>query len=259
MTDYNLTNIRTLLTAAFTDEEFDQFCYDQFRPVYESFSGGMSRTKKIHGLIEYCDRKLLMDKLLGLIQQTQPDRYKKHQPYGGATLPPAPPADFQPSPPALSKPPQTPKKAFELFFSYAHKDEGLRDELATHLKMLQRQGVITTWHDRQITAGSEWAGAIDTHLNSAGIILLLISPDFIASDYCYDIELTRAMERHEAGEAIVIPVILRPADWTDAPFGKLQALPKNAHPVTLWPNRDEAWLNVAQGIRKAAGQLAANP
>ena len=78
MTDYNLTNIRTLLTAAFTDEEFDQFCYDQFRPVYESFSGGMSRTKKIHGLIEYCDRKLLMDKLLGLIQQTQPARQIRH-------------------------------------------------------------------------------------------------------------------------------------------------------------------------------------
>ena len=123
----------------------------------------------------------------------------------------------------------------EVFFSYSHKDEQLRDELAKHLSILKRQGIITAWHDREISAGTEWAGEIDAHLNTARIILLLISADFLASDYCYDMELTRAMERHAAKEARVIPVILREVDWKGAPFGQLQALPKDAVPVTKWP------------------------
>ncbi len=143
------------------------------------------------------------------------------------------------------------KGAIEVFFSYSHRDETLRDELAKHLSILKRQGVITAWHDRQITAGSEWAGAIDDHLNSARVILLLISADFLASDYCWDVELKRAIERHEAGDACVIPIILKPVDWSGAPFSKLQALPKNAQPVTSWANPDEAFLDVAKGIRRA--------
>jgi len=144
----------------------------------------------------------------------------------------------------------------EIFFSYSHKDEMLRDELAKHLSIMKRQGIIDAWHDRAITAGSEWEGEINTHLNSAQIILLLISADFLASDYCYDIELKRAMERHEAGEAQVIPIILKPVDWNGATFGKLQALPKNAQPITTWHSQDEAFLNVAQGIRKVVDLLA---
>ncbi len=147
--------------------------------------------------------------------------------------------------------------SIEVFFSYSHKDEELRDEMAKHLTILKRQGVITTWHDREISAGTEWAGAIDDHMNTAQVILLLISPDFLASDYCWDIELKRAMERHEAREARVIPVILRPVDnWYEAPFGKLQAFPTNGKPVTTWANRDEAFANVAQAIRKAVQELA---
>lgn len=147
--------------------------------------------------------------------------------------------------------------SIEVFFSYSHKDEELRDEMAKHLTILKRQGIITTWHDREISAGTEWAGAIDAHMNSAQVILLLISPDFLASDYCWDIELKRAMERHEAGEARVIPVILRPVDnWDEAPFGKLQAFPTNGKPVTTWSNQDEAFANVAQAIRKAVHELA---
>jgi hypothetical protein len=119
--------------------------------------------------------------------------------------------------------------------------------------------VITNWHDRQITAGEEWKGTIDDHLASAHVILLLISPDFIASDYCYDIELDLAMKRHDAGEASVIPIILRSVDWRGAPFGKLQALPKDAKPVQSWSNVDEAFTNVAEGIRRAVEKLAANP
>ncbi len=138
-----------------------------------------------------------------------------------------------------------------VFFSYAHEDEGLRDRLENHLEILKRSDKISTWHDRKITAGSEWAGAIDKHLEAADIILLLVSPAFIASDYCWDVELCRATERHSAGTALVIPIILRPIDWHGAPFGKLQALPKDGKPVTTWSNRDQAFQNVAEGLRKA--------
>jgi hypothetical protein len=140
--------------------------------------------------------------------------------------------------------------AIAVFFSYAHEDEVLRDKLANHLKLLERQGVIQSWHDRQILAGTEWKGQIDGNLEKSQIILLLISSDFLASDYCYDIEMKRAMERHEAGEARVIPIVLRPLDnlWK-APFGKLQALPTDGKPVTRWDNEDEAFVNIARGIR----------
>src|SRR5215469_1143805 len=145
----------------------------------------------------------------------------------------------------------------EVFFSYAHNDEDLRNELANHLSLLKRQSVIREWHDRQITAGEEWAGEISSHLQSAEIILLLVSSDFLASDYCYDIEMQRALERHEAGDARVIPIILRPVDWHDAPFGKLQALPTDGKPVDSrnWYSKDEAFYDVTQGIRRVIEEL----
>jgi tetratricopeptide (TPR) repeat protein len=147
--------------------------------------------------------------------------------------------------------------AVDVFYSYSHKDWKLRDELEKSLTMLKRDGIITGWYDRKIGGGEEWAGAIDEHINSARIILLLISADFLASDYCYDIEVKRAMERHEAGEALVIPVILRPVDWSSAPFGRLQGFPRDAKPITKWKNRDEAFKDVALGIRKVAEKLHA--
>jgi hypothetical protein len=144
----------------------------------------------------------------------------------------------------------------EVFISYAHEDARLRQQLETHLKLLQRDGLISTWHDQQIGAGTEWRGQIDAHLNSAKVILLLISADFLASDYCYDVEMRRAMERHEARAARVIPVILRPVDnWQQAPFGKLQALPQGGKPITDWRSRDRALAEVATGIRAAIADL----
>ena len=100
-------------------------------------------------------------------------------------------------------------------------------------------------------AGQEFGEEIDAHLDEADVILLLISSDFLASEYCYQREMKRAMERHEAREAIVIPVILRPCDWHDTPFGKLQASPKDGIPITKWPNIDEAFLNVVTAIKNA--------
>src|SRR6266849_1891455 len=139
----------------------------------------------------------------------------------------------------------------KIFFCYAHEDETLVNKLKTHLKLLQRQGLIDVWHDRDISAGMEWEREINTHLNTAQIILLLVSPDFINSDYCYCIEMKHAIERHIRFEARVIPIILRHVYWQGAPFGKLQALPKDAKPVTDWRNREKAVFNVAEGIRKA--------
>src|ERR1017187_8236343 len=109
---------------------------------------------------------------------------------------------------------------------------------------MKRQKVIEAWHDRKIIAGSVIDDAIDKQLNASDVILLLISPDFIASDYCYDKEVLRALKRHSEGTARVIPVILRPCDWHGLPFGKLLATPTDGRPITMWPNIDQAFLDV---------------
>jgi hypothetical protein len=149
--------------------------------------------------------------------------------------------------------------ALEIFYSYAHvdADEVLRNELEKHLSLLRRSGYIVSWHDRRIGAGDEWRAQIDAHARSAHIILLLISSDFVASDYCYDVEMALALERHARHEAIVIPIILRPTDWSGAPFAHLQALPRDAKAVTTWSNRDEAFTNIAQGIRDVVTRFGA--
>lgn len=152
-------------------------------------------------------------------------------------------------------PDQATEKQIEIFFSYSHKDEKLRDKLADHLSIMKRNGIIQEWYDRKITGGTEWKGQIDAHLNSAQIILLLISANFISSDYCYDIELKRAMERHDNSEARVIPIILRACKWQDAPFGKLEPLPNDAKPVTSWTNRDQAFTNIVEGIERVITEM----
>src|ERR1051325_2689400 len=146
-------------------------------------------------------------------------------------------------------------KPIKLFYSYSHKDEALREKLEAHLKVLERQGYLKGWHDRAIGAGGGWGNQIDENLKDAAIILLLVSADFLASDYCYGIEMAKAMQRHEAGEARVIPVILRPCLWQNKPFGKLTALPKNGKPVISWEDVDEALLNVAEGISRVIDEL----
>jgi hypothetical protein len=140
-----------------------------------------------------------------------------------------------------------------VFFSYSHADEELRDQLEKHLTMLKRQGVIETFHDRRIPAGNELDRSISAELERADVILLLVSPDFLASAYCYDIEMQRALERHNHGEVRVIPVILRHCDWHSAPFGKLIAAPRDGKPVKSFPDLDEAFLQVVQAVRQAAG------
>lgn len=143
----------------------------------------------------------------------------------------------------------------KVFLSYSHRDEALRDELEKHLSILRRQGFIEIWHDRRIVAGAELDHAISQNLETADVILLLVSSDFLASDYCYDVEMRRAMERHAAGEAHVIPVILRPCDWHDAPFGKLLATPPDGKPVMRFPTLDDAFVLVVADIKQALRQM----
>lgn len=147
------------------------------------------------------------------------------------------------------------RDAVRLFCSYSHKDEMLRAELETHLKIMQHQGLIDTWHDRKIEPGDDWKQSIDNNLERAEIILLLISSDFIASDYCFEKEMKRALERHDKNEARVIPVIVRNVSWQSAEFAKLQALPKDGKAVTLWSDRDSAWKDVTDGIAKAVERI----
>jgi WD40 repeat protein len=146
----------------------------------------------------------------------------------------------------------------EIFFCYAHEDEELLKKLKTHLIPLQREGFIDIWHDRDISAGTEWQREVDKHISSAQIILLLVSPDFMASDYCYGKEMKRALERHERGEARVIPIILEHVYWQIEPLNRLQALPEDAKPImsACWHNLNEAMYNVVEGIRNAVGELS---
>jgi hypothetical protein len=141
-------------------------------------------------------------------------------------------------------------QAVEVYYSFSQKDDRHRKQLEQHLSALQSEGLITSSHSREIDAGVPWVEQTDKHLNSAGIVLLLVSTNYLASEFCMNVEAKRAMKRGEAGTARVIPVILEPCDWYGAPFAKLQALPTDARPIATWRNRDEAYNDVAAGIRR---------
>ena len=146
--------------------------------------------------------------------------------------------------------------AVDVFISYAHEDLAYLKELEKHLANLKRQNIIASWYDGDIDPGTEWKAQIMERLNSAQIILLLVSADFINSDFCYGIEMQQALARQDAHQARVIPIIVRPVDWKGAPFAKLHALPTGAKPVTRWPTHDDAFLDIVQGIRRAIDDLA---
>lgn len=151
------------------------------------------------------------------------------------------------------------KTAVRIVVSYAKKDQMLLDEMKKHLSPLQRNGYVDTWDDRDILAGMEWSTEIDARLKTAHIILLLVSSDFIASDYCYSIEMQQALARHEQGDAYVLPIILRPIEWKRTPFGKLRSLPSDDSPImsSRWQYLDEALADVARGVQKVVEEVRA--
>lgn len=151
----------------------------------------------------------------------------------------------------------TDPKSVSTFLSYAREDEGFKKLLETHLSSLRREGRITHWDDRKITAGNEWRAEIEKQLDAARLIILMISAYFIESEFCFSIELKRALERHESGEARVVPIIVRPCDWKNSLVSKLQALPTDGKPITTWTPRDMAYVNIVEGLRKVIDEMTA--
>ena len=146
-----------------------------------------------------------------------------------------------------------------VFCSYSHNDAAYFKELEVQLASLKRSDCIELWSDREIRPGEGWQTKVSDALEGADLILLLISPDFIASDYCFEVELKRAMELADSGEAITIPILVRACDWSSMPFAKLQMMPTDHHPLTpiasrAGVDRDEAWAHVATTIRALLGR-----
>lgn len=150
-------------------------------------------------------------------------------------------------------------RSIKIFFCYAHKDKKRLNKLKKHLEILRKSGFIEWWHDKDISAGTEWEPQISEHLSNADIILLLISSDFMASDYCYSQQMQRALERHRTRQARVIPVILRPVYWKCAPFSQLQALPNKGKPVSNWLNKDKAYKSITKSIMAIIKDLGGSP
>lgn len=148
-------------------------------------------------------------------------------------------------------------RKIKIFYSYAHEDKAFRDGIDRHLATLRRLEQIITWYDREILAGSGWAHEIDSHLDSSDIILLLISSFFTNSDYCWGKEMTRALERHKAGEAHVVPIIVRPVDLEGTSLPELQMLPTEARAITRWDDPEDALLDIEIGIRRLVKTLLA--
>lgn len=144
----------------------------------------------------------------------------------------------------------------KVFISYSHKDESYKDDLNDHLSAMKRSGLISVWHDRKIVAGVDWSKEIDSNLEHADIILLLVSSSFLASDYCYEIELKRAIEKHENGSAVIVPVIIRACDWSSAEFSRIQAVPKDGLAISSWSNGDEAWMDAIEKIKKITNDFS---
>ncbi len=159
--------------------------------------------------------------------------------------------------PSENNPTFKPAKTIEVVYLYSasDKDENLRSELEKHLIMLQREGAITWWGECEITAGEEWESQIENRIDTAGIILPLVSSDFIASDDCYDKQFELAIKRYENAEAYIMPVLLRAVDWKEKRFGDMPVLPRNGTPITSWTNIDEAFQDIAKGIRELIQEL----
>ena len=144
--------------------------------------------------------------------------------------------------------------AWRVFYSYSHKDSELREQLATYLAPLRHQGKISEWHDRKIEPGANWETEISTQIESADLILLLVSADFLASDYCFGVELENALVRLKHGDVKVVPILLRPCLWEESRFSELQIVPRDAKPITDWISVDHALKDVASEIRNLVSE-----
>jgi hypothetical protein len=148
---------------------------------------------------------------------------------------------------------------WRVFYSYSHKDAALREMLGTYLAPLSHQKKIAEWHDRKIEPGADWETEISAQLESANLILLLVSADFLASEYCFGVEVERALARLKNGEVKVVPVLLKPCLWQESRFSELQIIPRDANAITLWRSPEEAFTDVAAEIRKLVSASPPRP
>lgn len=149
-------------------------------------------------------------------------------------------------------------KGLLFFCSYSHQDKTFKEALDAHTSLLKRQGLIQIWHDREILPGDDFADKINKNLEMADIVLLLVSSDYLASNYCFSVEMKRALESHSKNQTRIIPLIIRPVDWETAPFGHITALPRDGKAISLWSNQDEAWQSVIKEIRKTVISIKEN-
>jgi hypothetical protein len=143
----------------------------------------------------------------------------------------------------------------KIFISYSHLDETFKAQFTQHLKSLERTGEIEVWHDRQLMGGDDFAGKIDANLSQADVVLLLVSANFIASDYCHEVEMRTALERHEKGQTVVVPVILDFCNWHSSPFGHLTAIPPDGREITRFPNFNEGFNLVVRELSRLVKEI----
>lgn len=251
----------------FVDRTFAEFFLDFGIDIdnsrYLSGSSG-SKANRMRSFWALTPDQLVGDVLLELVAYSE--GYRPGHPGAAAcraiaarlqALPPSPPESI-PTPectPLRRSTTGSFGRPVEIFFSYAHEDWQLMDSVRRQLVVHERLGRIAKWHDRMIPAGDDWRNRIDDRIRCADVILLFMSPDFLASRYCYEVEGKIALQRLREGSARIIPVVLRPCDWVVTPFGTLQGLPTDGIPITQWPDRDQASLNVARGIMDSLSQL----
>lgn len=143
--------------------------------------------------------------------------------------------------------------------SHAERDRELWERLNAHLSMLRHRGLVTVSSGRKEIVGRDVRAAARERLSRADLIMLLVTPSFLADDRCYEIELPIALELQSAGQAAVVPVLGRPVRTTGAPFEGLSLLPSNGVAVSTWADQDEAWTNVAGGIESLVAELGLSP
>ena len=135
-----------------------------------------------------------------------------------------------------------------IFVSYSHLDTPAMERLRTHLAALMRDGV-SVWFDGDLDAGDQLSTGIARALRQADIFVALLSPDYLASNYCWNIEYRRAMNRRARGSMRVVAAVVRPCDWKSTRAAGFKLLPRDGRPVTRWRSADEAFLNIAEGIK----------
>jgi TIR domain len=150
-------------------------------------------------------------------------------------------------------------KSAKAFISYSHADEHALERLEKHLAVLLREKTLVQWVDQKILAGGEINAEISKNLEACDLFIALVSPDFLASNYCYEREMTRAIERHDAGRLRLVPIIVQPCDWKSSPLQRFKALPKDGKPVSDWTNENNAWLNVVTQLRRLIEDADAPP